>query len=58
LVHSSPNTSEIEHFERGRFDHPDRSKQPAWTQPVTANGKLFLRDQDLLLYYDVKARGT
>jgi len=38
----------------GRFDQPDRTKQPAWTYPVVANGKLYLRDQDLLLCYAVK----
>jgi outer membrane protein assembly factor BamB len=38
----------------GRFDQPDRTKQPAWTHPVVANGKLYLRDQDLLLCYAVK----
>ena len=43
-----------QYVERGRFEQPDRSKQPAWTHPVIANGKLYLRDQDLLLCYDVK----
>ena len=43
-----------EYVERGRFDQPDRSEQPAWAHPVIANGKLYLRDQDLLLCYDVK----
>jgi hypothetical protein len=42
--------------ERGRFNPPDRSKQPAWAHPVIANGKLYLRDQDVLLCYDVKAK--
>ncbi|OHB63528.1 MAG: hypothetical protein A2Y77_11370 [Planctomycetes bacterium RBG_13_62_9] len=41
--------------ERGRFDQPDRSKQPAWAHPVIANGKLYLRDQDVLLCYDIKS---
>ena len=41
---------------RGRFDQPDRSDSPAWTHPVIANGKLYVRDQDLLLCYDVKAK--
>ena len=45
-----------EHVERGRFDQPDRSQKPAWSHPVTANGKLYLRDQDVLLCYDVKAK--
>jgi hypothetical protein len=40
----------------GRFDQPDRTSSPAWTHPVIANGKLYLRDQDLLLCYDIKAQ--
>jgi outer membrane protein assembly factor BamB len=46
-----------QYLERGRFDQPDRSQQPAWAHPVIANGKLYLRDQDVLFCYDVKARG-
>jgi outer membrane protein assembly factor BamB len=46
-----------QYVERGRFDQPDRSQQPDWTHPVIANGKLYLRDQDLLFCYDVKAGG-
>ncbi len=42
--------------ERGRFEQPDRSKSPAWTHPVAANGKLYVRDQNLLFCYDVKAK--
>jgi len=42
--------------ERGRFDQPDRSSAPAWSHPVIANGKLYIRDQDVLLCYDVKAK--
>ena len=45
-----------QYVERGRFDQPDRSEPPAWTHPVIANGKLYLRDQDVLLCYDVKAK--
>ncbi len=44
------------YVERGRFDQPDRSKLPAWAHPVISNGNLYLRDQDLLLCYDVKAK--
>ena len=29
---------------------------PTWTLPAIANGKLFLRDQDTLYCYDIKAR--
>ncbi|MBI2925483.1 MAG: PQQ-like beta-propeller repeat protein [Verrucomicrobia bacterium] len=42
--------------ETGRFDQPDRSSANSWPHPVIANGKLYLRDQDVLLCYDVKAR--
>ena len=42
--------------EKGRFDQPDRAKEKAWPHPTIANGKLYLRDQDLLLCYDVKAK--
>ncbi len=45
-----------EYLERGRFEQPDRTKQPAWTHPVLANGKLYVRDQDVLFCYDVKAK--
>ena len=41
----------------GRFDQPRRSKLKAWPHPVIADGKLYLRDQDILLCYDVGAKG-
>ncbi|HEV8292030.1 MAG TPA: PQQ-binding-like beta-propeller repeat protein [Tepidisphaeraceae bacterium] len=45
-----------QYVEKGRFEHPDRSAAPDWSHPVIANGKLYLRDQDVLLCYDVKGR--
>lgn len=42
--------------EHGRFDQPDRSKKKAWPYPVIAHGRLYLRDMDTLLCYDVKAK--
>ncbi|MBN2506550.1 MAG: PQQ-like beta-propeller repeat protein [Verrucomicrobia bacterium] len=42
--------------EHGRFDPPDRSKKHSWPHPVVVGGKLYLRDQDVLLCYDVKAK--
>lgn len=42
--------------EKGRFDQPDRSDKNSWPHPVTANGRLYLRDQDILLTYDVKQK--
>jgi len=41
--------------EKGRFDQPERSRAPSWPQPVVADGKLFIRDQDTLLCYNIKA---
>jgi outer membrane protein assembly factor BamB len=49
LVEATPE----KYVERGRFDPPDRSSQSAWPHPVLANGKLYLRDQDVLQCYDV-----
>jgi outer membrane protein assembly factor BamB len=40
--------------EKGRFEQTDRSSEMAWPHPVIAGGKLYLRDQDRLLCYDVK----
>jgi outer membrane protein assembly factor BamB len=42
--------------ERGRLNQPERAQEKAWSHPVIANGKLYLRDQDLLLCYDIKAK--
>ena len=52
LIEPSPK----EFLERGRFDQPDRSELPAWAHPIVANGKLYVRDQEVLLCYDVKAQ--
>jgi outer membrane protein assembly factor BamB len=40
--------------ERGRFEQPNRSKEKAWPHPVITGGKLYLRDQDVLLCYNLK----
>jgi outer membrane protein assembly factor BamB len=39
--------------EKGQFDPPTRSGKPSWSHPVVCGGKLFLRDMDTLLAYDV-----
>jgi outer membrane protein assembly factor BamB len=41
--------------EKGRFEQPDHGNKPAWPHPVVANGRLYLRDQGVLLCYDIKA---
>lgn len=43
------------YVEKGRFSQPDRSEKKAWPHPVVVGGRLLLRDQDVLLCYDVKA---
>src|SRR5262249_10482912 len=48
--------------ESGRFKIPKRTKLPrkagqVWTHPVVANGRLYLRDQDLIFCFDVKQEG-
>ena len=48
--------SRKEYVERGRFDQPERTDKPAWAHPVIANGKLYIRDQDTLFCYAVKAK--
>ena len=41
--------------ETGRFDQPDRTEKNSWTYPIITGGRLYLRDQDLLLCYDIQA---
>jgi outer membrane protein assembly factor BamB len=40
---------------KGRLQQPQRSGRKAWPHPVISHGRLLLRDQDLLLCYDVRA---
>jgi len=43
-------------IEKGRFTPPDRSGKKSWPHPVIAGGRLYLRDQDVLLCYGVKTK--
>jgi outer membrane protein assembly factor BamB len=52
LVEASPGG----YKEKGRFDQPERSKLNSWPYPVVFGGKLYLRDQENLFCYDVKAK--
>jgi outer membrane protein assembly factor BamB len=40
--------------ELGRFDQPYRSERRSWPYPVVVDGKLYIRDQNVLLCYDLK----
>jgi outer membrane protein assembly factor BamB len=42
--------------EKGRFRQPDRSRFATFCHPVVAGGRLYLRDEDVLLCYDVKEK--
>ncbi|WP_394793885.1 PQQ-binding-like beta-propeller repeat protein [Armatimonas sp.] len=50
LVEANPK----EYIQRGQFEQPDRTREPAWAYPVVANGKLYVHDMDTLLCYDIK----
>jgi len=50
LIEATPKQANI----ISKFDQPERSGKRAWARPVVADGKLFLRDQDILLCYDIK----
>src|SRR5262249_18047558 len=57
VVLLEPNPTEWK--EAGRFKIPQETKVPRqkghiWTHPVVSNGRLYLRDEDLLFCYDVK----
>lgn len=52
LVEANPQAYKL----KGKFRQPDRSRYPAWAHPVIVNGKMYLRDQDVLLCYDVKKK--
>ena len=48
--------------ERGRFTMEPQSeirsgRGKVWTHPVVANGRLYLRDQDLVYCYDIRDKG-
>jgi outer membrane protein assembly factor BamB len=52
LVEANPKKYE----EKSIFEQPDGSGRNTWAPPVIVNGKMYLRDQDVLLCYDIKAK--
>jgi hypothetical protein len=44
------------YIEKGRFEQPDRSSMHAWPHPTISGGRLYVRDQDILLCYDLKTK--
>jgi hypothetical protein len=58
VVLIDPNTKDF--TETGRFKIPETTKKERqsgkiWTHPVVSNGKLFLRDLDLVFCFDVSS---
>jgi outer membrane protein assembly factor BamB len=41
--------------EKGRFRIPDKGL-PSWAHPVISDGRLYIRNQDTILVYDIRAR--
>jgi outer membrane protein assembly factor BamB len=50
MIKASPKGFE----ELGRFDPPHRSKTQVWSAPVILDGRMYVRDNDWLLCYDVR----
>ena len=42
--------------EVGSFTVPGSGERPSWSHPVIVGGKLYLREQDRILCYDVRAK--
>lgn len=42
--------------EVGSFKVPHSGERPSWSHPVIVNGRLYLREQDHLMCYDIKAK--
>jgi outer membrane protein assembly factor BamB len=52
LVKINPEKEEV----ISKFKLPYDSGKPSWPHPVICNGKLYIRDMDVLMCYDVKAK--
>ena len=45
--------TETGYVEKGRFEIPDKGL-PSWAHPVISDGRLYVRNQDTMLVYDIK----
>lgn len=46
-----------EYVEVGSFSVPNSGDRPSWAQPVILDGKLYLREQNTILCYDIREKG-
>lgn len=53
LLGTKPGTLEV----KSKFQ-PEKSGSPAWAHPAISDGKLYLRDQDMLMCYDIRKNRT
>ena len=44
-----------EYKETGSFKIPGSGERPSWSHPVILDGKLYIREQDKILCYDIRA---
>jgi len=57
LVEASPDSLKLKSkFKITKETKLQRGQGAIWTHPVVANGRLYLRDQDLIFCYDVRAQ--
>lgn len=45
-----------DYVEVGSFKVPGSGDRPSWSHPVIANGKMYLREQDVINCYDITAK--
>ena len=53
----SPSQTAAGYREKGRFEIPDKG-QKNWAHPVISDGRLYVRNQDTLLVYHIKAQAA
>jgi hypothetical protein len=42
--------------EAGAFKVPGSGERPSWAHPVILDGRLYLRESDAILCYDIRAK--
>lgn len=45
-------------FEVGSFSAPGSGERPSWSHPVIYDGKLYLRENNTVLCYDIRDRAA
>ena len=43
-----------DYVEVGSFTVPGSGERPSWAHPVIADGRLYLRENNMLLCYDIR----